>query len=373
MPKREFIVSSAPAAVRLDVYLAGQVSGLSRSAARKLIEAGIILVNGKAGKASARLKDGDKVEADLENAETLNSKLAPQEIAVPVVYSDDDILVVDKPYGLVVHPGAGNRQGTLVNALLAIYPEIAGVGDPARPGIVHRLDKETSGLMVVARSSRAYESLVAQFKSREVHKTYLGLVWGEMSTSEGRLDWAIGRHAKHRQKISIRTSSPREAVTTFKVLEKLKGFSFLEISPLTGRTHQIRVHMAAAGHPLVGDSKYGRKSLNRSLPKELAGSGLVATESGRAEKFSSTMAAGAGRTAESFPNGNAGVGSTTGTETPGKPASRNSAPRLFLHAHKLSFLHPCTGQRIEFISELPLQLSAILDQIPGRRTPDRDT
>jgi 23S rRNA pseudouridine1911/1915/1917 synthase len=363
VPKREFIVSSAPAAVRLDVYLAGQIQKTSRASIRKLIDDGKVLVNGKPGKASLRLKEGDRIEAELLDAEAIASgaKPDPQNIDVPIIYTDDDVLIIDKPYGLVVHPGAGNRQGTLVNALLAKYPEIAGVGDPARPGIVHRLDKETSGLIVVARSPRAYGSLVAQFKSREVHKTYLGLVRGEMSTSEGRLDWAIGRHAKHRQKISIRTSSPREAVTTFKVLEKLKGFSFLEISPLTGRTHQIRVHMAAAGHPLVGDSKYGRKSPGKLWPKDNTGTGDPAELS--AKETTGILGA-----TELLPNGNGGVGSTIGAETPGKPASRNPAPRLFLHSHKLSFIHPGTGQRVEFMSPLPDQLSAILAAAPGRQT-----
>jgi 23S rRNA pseudouridine1911/1915/1917 synthase len=307
LPKKEFVVVSAPGAPpRLDVYLAGQDSGLSRSAIRKFIDEGRVLVNEKPAKAGNRLKEGDRVVADLGEPGEFPALPLGQEIALTVIYADEDILVIDKPYGLVVHPGAGNRRGTLVNALLARYPEIAGVGSPERPGIVHRLDKETSGLMVIARSARAYDSLVAQFKAREVRKTYLGMVWGGMSASEGRLDWAIGRHARHRQRFSTKTSTPREAVTTFTVLKKLKDRTFLEIVPLTGRTHQIRVHLAAAGHPLVGDSKYGR-----------ARHGKASTVPGR----------------------------------------------LFLHAHKLSFLHPATGSRVEFVSELPLQLSIVLDRL----------
>lgn len=331
MPKRDLVVSAAPAAVRLDVYLAGRVPELSRAALRKLIDRGRVLVNGKTAKASLRLKDGDRIEAGLESVEVGESAPAPEEIAFKVVHADDDILVIDKPYGLVVHPGAGNRQGTLVNALLARYPEIRSVGDPDRPGIVHRLDKETSGLMVVARTPRACESLVSQFKSREVRKTYLGLVWGTMSAVEGRLDLPIGRHATNRQKISVKTSSPREAITEYKVLEKFQGFTLLEIRPLTGRTHQIRVHLAAAGHPLVGDSKYGRKRPGNLLDKGIYGSG---------------------RRAESL--------------------LKEASPRLFLHAHKLSFMHPVTGERVEFISPLPDQLSAILAAAPGRPT-DRAT
>jgi 23S rRNA pseudouridine1911/1915/1917 synthase len=303
VPKRDLVVSAAPAAVRLDVYLAGRLPELSRAALRKLIDRGRVLVNGITAKASLRLKNGDRIEADLESVEAEESAPVPEEIAFKVLHADDEVLVIDKPYGLVVHPGAGNRKGTLVNALLARYPEIRGVGDPDRPGIVHRLDKETSGLMVVARTPRAYESLVSQFKGREVRKTYLGLVWGTMSAAEGRLDWPIGRHVSNRQKISVKTSSPREAITEYRVLEKLKEFTWLEIRPLTGRTHQIRVHLAAAGHPLVGDSKYGRKRLAKS-------------------------------------------------------GKKGTPPRLFLHAHKLSFIHPATGLRVDFTSPLPPELEA---------------
>ncbi len=296
MPKREIIVSvAAQPAARLDVYLSGQIEGMSRAAARKLIDGGGVLVNGKKGKAGARLKEGDRIDVDLDLQEVQAAAPASGEIVFDVVYEDGDILVIDKPSGVVVHPGAGNRRGTLADALVLRYPEIRDVGDPGRPGIVHRLDKETSGLMVVARTRTAYESLVSQFKSREVRKTYLGLVWGLVSAPEGRLDWPIGRHPKQRQRISIKTHAPREAITTFKVLERLKDCSLLEIRPLTGRTHQIRVHLAAAGHPLVGDTKYGRKR-------------------------------------------------------PAKPGKTGIPPRLMLHAHKLSFLHPATGARVEFVS-----------------------
>ncbi len=288
--------------MRLDVYLTGAIPEQSRSRIRKLIDEGMVRINGKAKKSGYKLKCGDRIAVDVDIEEHGLSAPAAQAIPLEILFDDDDIIVVDKPSGMVVHPGAGNKEGTLVNALLGRFPGIEGVGPEARPGIVHRLDKETSGVMVVARNQRAYASLVKQFKDRDVHKTYLGLVRGKMSSPEGRLDWAIGRHPKNRQKISVKTRHPRPAVTFYKVLGSVGGYSLLEIKPITGRTHQIRVHMAAAGHPIAGDSRYGHRR-----------------------------------------------------EKPG-------IPRLFLHAHKLSFFHPSMGKRVEFVSELPQDLAEILER-----------
>lgn len=302
MPKKEFAVPPGPGSgSRLDVWLAGQVPGLSRAAARKLIDDGQVLVNGRAGKASVRLKDGDKVEAELESEEAAAEGPGPQEIPLDVLFADEDVIVLDKPSGLVVHPGAGNESGTLANALLALFPEIAGVGPGERPGIVHRLDKGTSGVMVAARSPRAYASLVGQFKRHEVRKTYLGLVYGRVAAAEGHIDWPIGRHATKRKRISTHSKNPRQAETFFRVLEALPRTTLLEVRPLTGRTHQIRVHLAAAGHPIVGDALYGRKK--------------------EAKKY----------------------------------------PRVFLHARSISFLHPGTGERLEFEAPLPAELEALLE------------
>ena len=300
MPKREFVVSagSGPGR-RLDVYLAERLEGLTRSHIRKLIEGGKVMVNGVLKKAGHKLKENDLVEAEV--GEEPFPKLRPQDIPLTVLYSDDQIVVIDKPSGLVVHPGAGNREGTLAGALLYRFPEISGLGPAERPGIVHRLDKETSGVMVVARSPEAYASLQKQFKDRDVRKVYLGLAWGRMP-AEGRIDKPIGRHIKHGQRMSVRTRKPRPAETFYKVREEFKGMSFLEIRPVTGRTHQIRVHLASAGHPLAGDSRYGRR---REQPK---------------------------------------------------------FPRLFLHAHRLSFIHPGTGERVEFASNLPDDLRSLLER-----------
>ncbi len=302
MPKTELVVLPGPGAgARLDVYLAGQVPGLSRALARKLIDDGKVLVNGKTGKASLRLREGDGAVVDLGTAETTAGGPAPQAIPVSLLYSDEDIIVLDKPSGLVVHPGAGNTEGTLVNALLAMFPEIAGIGPQERPGIVHRLDKGTSGVMLAARSAGAYESLLGQFRQHDIRKTYIGLVYGRVSEVEGRIDWPIGRHVTKRKRISTHTKNPREAETYFRVLESLPEATLLEVRPVTGRTHQIRVHLAAAGHPIVGDAVYGRRKLSKRYP------------------------------------------------------------RLFLHARSISFLHPTTGERLEFTAPLPAELEAVLE------------
>ena len=307
MPKTELVVPSAAAGQRLDVYLAGQLPGLSRASAQRIVDEAKARVNGRAGKPSLKLREGDRVSVELDEAEAAPSRPEPQAIPLEILHSDEDIVVLNKPSGLVVHPGPGNREGTLANALLARYPEMAGVGPEERPGIVHRLDKETSGVMVAARSARAYESLLGQFKRHDVRKTYVGLVYGRVTADEGRIDWPIGRHATKRKKISTHTKNPKEAETLFRVVERLPESTLLEIRPVTGRTHQIRVHLAAAGHPVVGDRVYGRRKFAKRYP------------------------------------------------------------RLFLHARSISFLHPATGERIEFAAVLPPELEGVLEAERRRR------
>ncbi len=292
------MTSESGAGLRLDVFLAARVPGLTRSQAGKAADEGRALVNDVPKKPGALLRPGDRVV--LQRPETVTNGLEPQDIPLKVLFSDDDIIVIDKPFGLVVHPGAGVRSGTLVNALLHRFPEVLWVGEGGRPGIVHRLDMETSGVMVVARSPRAYESLKGQFKDRRVKKVYRGLVWGRLPGPEGRIDAPIGRHPRHGQRMSVRTRKPRSAETRFTVLKEFPQTTLLEVRPLTGRTHQIRVHLAAAGHPLVGDMRYGRKRGSKRYP------------------------------------------------------------RLFLHAHRLSFFHPATDEPLEFISPLPPELEAVL-------------
>lgn len=302
MPKTEFNVSlDSGEGRRLDVFLAERVPSLTRSQIKKLISEGAVRVAGAVRRSSYKLRAGEIVQFDYEVPAP--GRLEPQDIPLKIVYEDQDIVVLDKPAGLVVHPGAGNASGTLANALIHRFPEIAEVGPEDRPGIVHRLDKETSGIMVAARSARAYDSLIGQFRRKDVWKTYLGLVWGRLTAPEGRINWPIGRHVTEGKKISVRSRHPKDAETFFKVLQTYRDATLLEIRPVTGRTHQIRVHLAAAGHPVAGDSLYGRKKM--------------------AKKF----------------------------------------PRLFLHAHTISFLHPGTGERLTFASQLPPDLDDVLQNL----------
>lgn len=245
---------------RLDLFLTGQKElGQTRSQLRRLIDEGLVKVNGQQGKASQKLKENDAVALEIPPPVDLDAK--PENIPLDIVFEDRDIIVVNKPRGLVVHPAAGNQTGTLVNALLHHVPDLAGIGGVARPGIVHRLDKDTSGLIVVAKNDLAHQSLTKQFKDKTIYKQYLALVYGVVKSDSGVIDKPIGRHPRFRQKMAVfddySSSHSREAVTEFKVLERFKGFSLLECVIKTGRTHQIRVHLASINHPVVGDPLYG--------------------------------------------------------------------------------------------------------------------
>ncbi len=300
--EKRFIVLDEDAGQRLDVYLTRRIGFLSRSQVRKLIDLGQVRVEGKELKAGYRLKGGETIEAKIDLPPPEFS-LEPENIPLDIIYADEEIIVINKPAGLIVHPGAGRRKGTLLNALLFHFPEIATVGSRERPGIVHRLDGDTSGVMVVARTDLAYKSLQRQFKNREVDKTYIGLVWGKFSQKGGKIEWAIGRHPHDRQRFSVRSRHPKEAITFFSVLHEGKDFSVLEIKPITGRTHQIRVHLAAAGHPIIGDRRYGRKE--------------------------------------------------------------KSPRRLFLHAHRLAFIHPSKKVWMEFEAPIPEEFRSFWSQNHG--------
>lgn len=259
MPETISLTYQEDQPMRLDKYLAGQIAQVSRMKLQEMILDGSVQVNGKIIKKVAfKLEQGDKIDTFLDLPE--ETVLVEQQIALDVIYEDDNVIVVNKPAGIVVHPGAGNAQNTLVNALIYHWSEIASVGEANRPGIVHRLDKETSGVMIVARNTRAYEWLVKQFKSRKPQKTYLALVDGTPPTPTGRIETRIGRDEKHRQRMSVTYGQTgRKAVTEYFTRQAYKDHTLLEVNPLSGRTHQIRVHLAYLGCPVTGDTVYGRR------------------------------------------------------------------------------------------------------------------
>lgn len=302
MPKTFFLIlPDSGQDQRVDIYLSQKYPDLSRSYIQKLVQEHRVTINGKNIKTSYRLRADDTIEVDMVFPQ--KDPLLPEEIPLKFLFEDEYILVIEKPSGMIVHPGAGTSKHTLVNALLYHCPSLRGVGEENRPGIVHRLDKETSGVLVVAKTQMAHKELQSQFKAREVEKLYLGLVWGKMPEKTGRFTWAIGRNEKQRQRISIRTKNPKKAETHFIVKQEWDKFSLLEIRPLTGRTHQIRVHFAASGHPVVGDTRYGRKKT----------------------KFQMS--------------------------------------RMFLHALQLAFVHPGSKKRVEFRSPLPQELTEFLEKL----------
>ena len=286
---------------RLDVLLARLAEELSRSQARRLIEDGLVTVDGRQERPSHRVAAGARVVATVPPVE--EARPMAERIPVTIIYQDDDIIVVDKPAGLTVHPAPGHPSGTLVNALLALTPELASLRDTIRPGIVHRLDKDTSGLLVVAKNERTRSDLTRQLKERTVRKTYLALVHGVPQPAQGTIEAPIGRHPRNRKKMAV-VAGGSEAETKYRMREELGGFVLLEVKPITGRTHQIRVHLAAIGHPVVGDTVYGKRS------------GLI--------------------------------------------------DRQFLHAWRLAFDLPSSGRQVEFESPLPADLREALQEIRGR-------
>ncbi|AIF51951.1 RluA family pseudouridine synthase [Pelosinus sp. UFO1] len=248
-------VNEAEIGERLDVFLTKYMSDVSRSTVQRLIVNGDVTVNGKLVKSNYKVQYLDGVEVTMPGIKPL--ELMPEEIPLEVLYEDEDIIIVNKSRGMVVHPAVGNYNGTLVNALLEHCEDLSGINGVARPGIVHRLDKDTSGVMVVAKSDRAHISLAKQIKERSASRRYLAIVHGNIKEEQGVIKAPIGRHPTDRKRMAVTFVNSKEATTKFRVIERFGAYTLVECKLLTGRTHQIRVHMAYIGHPVVGDPKYG--------------------------------------------------------------------------------------------------------------------
>jgi 23S rRNA pseudouridine1911/1915/1917 synthase len=304
-----FIVAPEEEGIRLDLFLTAKEPGFSRARIQKAIDEGCVRVNDHPVRAGRKVKVGDAVVITL--PEPRPSGVLPETIELVILYEDPSLLVIDKPAGMVVHPAAGHTGGTLVNALLYHCRDLSGIGGVLRPGIVHRLDKETSGLLVVAKTDEAHRGLAGQFKRHEVRKTYLALVYGEPKTDSGRIEAAVGRHPTDRKKMSTQSRRGRSAVTIWRIRERYGVAALLEVDIETGRTHQIRVHLTELGHPVVGDRVYG----------------------------------GAGR-----------------IRTVGDPAARTRMKMLdrqALHAWHLAFAHPVTGEKMQFSTPLPEDMAGL--------------
>lgn len=300
----QFSASKTHAGKRLDRALREQLPEFSRARLQDWIKCGRVLVNGVPGRPSRVLREGDRI--DVEPAELPPLRAAPEAIPLRVLYDDDDFVAIDKPAGMVVHAGAGVHTGTLVNALLGRFDSLSALGGALRPGIVHRLDRFTSGVILVAKNDAAHRALAAQFAGRQVEKTYLALVEGSVKAEHGRIEKPIARDPHRRTRMTARLDHGRAAWTEYHVLERFPGFTFLQVRIGTGRTHQIRVHLSSIGHPVAGDRLYGAR----------AGS-------------------------------------------PGQPP----AGRFFLHAHRIRFQHPSSGQPVEIVSPLPPDLTRWMEQL----------
>jgi 23S rRNA pseudouridine1911/1915/1917 synthase len=306
------VVEAGQSGSRLDQFLA-QSLGWSRARLQKLVKSGRVLVNGEMRPASYRMRPGDAVMVSVPPPSP--SHLTPEALPLAILFEDQDLLVVNKPPGLVVHPGAGHRDGTLLNALVHHCPDLMDIGEVSRPGLVHRLDKDTSGLIVVAKTSLAHVSLVAQFQAHTITKVYQALVWGRLAEAEGRIEKAVGRHPTARQKMSVHARRGKRAVTFWRVVQELPGpLTRVELTPQTGRTHQLRVHLASLGHPVLGDATYGGGvSRLADHPKVLSLKPLVL--------------------------------------------------RQLLHAWRLGVTHPRTGEQLTWEAPLPEDFQAVVDYL----------
>jgi 23S rRNA pseudouridine1911/1915/1917 synthase len=310
--KTSIIVLPEEQGVRLDLLLVSREPGLTRTRIARLIDEGNVLVGGRPCRAGQKMKAGVEVALDIPEVKPYLAAL-PEEIALDVVYEDAALIVIDKPAGMVVHPAAGHYGGTLVNALLFHCRDLSGIGGELRPGIVHRLDKDTSGLLVAAKSDEAHGGLAGQFKRHEVKKRYQAVVYGLPRMEEGRIEADVGRHPSDRKKMSTRSRHGRSAVTLWRVVERYEDAALLDVDIETGRTHQIRVHLSELGYPVVGDPVYGK--------------------AGRCNDVKDAVA---------------------------RKIMKNF-PRQALHARWLAFRHPLTGEHMEFFSPLPPDMAGLCD------------
>jgi 23S rRNA pseudouridine1911/1915/1917 synthase len=263
MEQYEFKIDSTASRERLDVFLSTQHTEISRSRLKKLIVEGRVTVNGVVRPVGYKVREGDQVTLKVPLPIPLNTVAEP--IPLNIIFEDEYLLALNKSAGTVVHPAPGHYTGTLVNALLYHCKDLPGIGGVERPGIVHRLDKDTSGLVLVAKTELAHKNLVAQFKKREIYKEYLAIVKGNVKKDTGSVHTSIGRHKFHRKKMDTKASNGREASTEYQVIYRCKDWSYLKLWPKTGRTHQIRVHLASIHHPVIGDQLYGGKSPNLKM------------------------------------------------------------------------------------------------------------
>ena len=306
-----FLVGNDDAEKRLDHYLKEQLPDFSRSAIQKLIEAGQVRINGNLpGKSGVKLCDSDVIVLTLPEVRALS--VAPEIIPLDILFEDSNLLVLNKARGMVVHPAAGSHSGTLVHALLAHCKDLSGINGVLRPGIVHRLDKDTSGLMLVAKNDRAHVALAEQIGNHSVEREYLTLVYGMPQMNSGRICGAIGRHPRDRKKMAVLSAGGKAAATNYEVLEVFKGFSLLRCRLETGRTHQIRVHLTSIGHPVVGDPKYGPKRSQFAIKGQA------------------------------------------------------------LHSACLKFTHPFTGQRMSFAASLPADMQTLIERFRKEAEPNRN-
>jgi 23S rRNA pseudouridine1911/1915/1917 synthase len=310
LDEKELIYPSDGEQERLDVFVSRAMGELTRSAVRRLIDTGFVTVNGRLEKPSLKLKGGERISVRI--PPPVPAVPVAEQIPLEILFEDDDIIVVNKAAGMVVHPGAGNRGGTLVNALLGHCRDLSGIGGEIRPGIVHRIDKDTTGILVVAKNDNAHRSLARQFKQHSIKRVYTALVYGSPKQDKGVIDAAIGRHPTDRKKMSGAARRGRHAVTNWRVACRFKGITLMTITLETGRTHQIRVHLSEAGHPLLGDPVYG-------------GSGRLAN-----------------------------------VRDPVLRKMIKDLGRQALHAGTLGVIHPTSGEYMEFNADIPEDMAGII-------------